>query len=121
MALAAVIHLAGTIPAYHARNRGAAPLLVAQASSARVIVTDHPHTAQMLLPLSHRKVIFLADSHEARAKLGALLAEAKVPEVLLMSERFEPATRLSPLKIRESDKIGRMFIQYWGRVGRDLK
>ena len=122
VALAAVIHLAGAIPAYHARNReDAAPLLVAQASSARVIVTDHPHTAQMLLPLYYRKVIFLADSHEARAKLGALLADAKVPEVLLMSERFEPATRLSPLKIRESDKFGRMFIQYWGRVGRDLK
>ena len=66
-------------------------------------------------------MIFLADSHEARAKLGALLADAKVPEVLLMSERFEPGTRLSPLKIRESDKFGRMFIQYWGRVGRDLK
>ncbi len=122
VALAAVIHLAGAIPAYQARNRDdAAPLLVAQASSARVIVTDHPHTAQMLLPLYYRKVIFLADSHEARAKLGALLADAKVPEVLLMSERFEPATRLSPLKIRESDKFGRMFIQYWGRVGRDLK
>ena len=86
-----------------------------------MIVTDHPHTAQMLLPASHRKVIFLPTPRGAGEARGAARRGQSKPEVLLMSERFEPATRLSPLKIRESDKIGRMFIQYWGRVGRDLK
>ena len=43
------------------------------------------------------------------------------PEVLLMSRRPEPGMRLSPLKIRQSDHFGRFYVQYWGRVGRDLK
>lgn len=117
----AIIHLAGAMPAYYLRNRDdASAVLAALRAPARVIVADDMYTAQLLFPLYYRKVIFLADTGELRARLGTRLAEAKVPEVLLMSRRSEPGMRLSPLKLRESDAVGRFIIQYWGRIGRDL-
>jgi hypothetical protein len=119
---AAAIHLAGTLPAYYARNRDdSSAVLTAMHSPARVIVADDMFTAQLLFPLYYRKIVFLADTGELRARLGTRLADAKVPEVLLLSRRPEPGMRLSPLKIRQSDYVGRLYIQYWGRVGRDLK
>ena len=117
--VAAGIHLAGTIPAYYHRNRAdAAAVILAAAEPARIVVADDPYTAQLLFPLYYRKIIFLADSGEARARLGARLAELGAPDVLLMSRRPEPGMRLSPLRLRQSDTVGRMIVQYWGRVGR---
>lgn len=116
-----VIHLAGTMPAYYVRNRDdSSAVLAALRAPARVIVADDMYTAQLLFPLYYRKVIFLADTGELRARLGTRLSEAKVPDVLLMSRRSEPGMRLSPLKLRESDAVGRFIIQYWGRIGRDV-
>lgn len=114
------LHVTGTMPAYYVRSReDTSTLQTARAADARVIVADDPFTAQLLFPLYYRKVIFLADSAPLRAKLGTLLADAKVPEVLLISRGPEPGMRLSPLKLRQSDRVGRMYIQYWGRIGRE--
>jgi hypothetical protein len=119
---AGVIHVIGTAPAYYSRNQDdALAVKVALHSPARVVVADDVFTAQLLFPLYYRKIILLADTHELRARVGILLMDAKVPEVLLMSRRPEPGMRLSPLKIRQSDHFGRFYVQYWGLVGRDLK
>lgn len=119
--IGAVIHVAGTVPAYYARNRDdSLAVLTALQSPSRVVVADDMFTAQLLFPLYYRKIIFLADTGALRARLGTRLADSKVPDVLLISRRPEPGMRLSPLKIRQSDSVGRFIIQYWGRTGRDL-
>ena len=119
--IGAIIHVAGTVPAYYVRNRDdSSAVLTALRSPARVVVADDMFTAQLLFPLYYRKIILLADTYELRARLGTRLADEKVPEALLISRRPEPGMRLSPLKIRQSDSVGRFIIQYWGRVGRDL-
>ena len=63
---AVAIHLGGTIPAYRQRNADDALAIRAAASSSeRVVVADDMFTAQLLFPLYHRKIVFLADTIES--------------------------------------------------------
>jgi hypothetical protein len=112
---AVAIHLGGTIPAYRQRNADdASAILAAASSSERVIVADDMFTAQLLFPLYHRKIVFLADTIELGNRLGALLAEQRTG-ALLVSRQPEPSVSLIPLRLHRSDILGRMVLQQWTR------
>ncbi len=115
VATAVVIHLGGTIPAYRQRNADDATAIRAAASSSeRVVVADDMFTAQLLLPLYDRKVVFLADTVESGNRLGALLAEHRT-DALLVSRNSEPAVSLTPLRLERTASHGRMVLQVWRR------
>jgi hypothetical protein len=115
VAAAVAIHLGGTIPAYRQRNADdAAAVLAAAASSERVIVADDMFTAQLLFPLYHRKVVFLADTVDSGNRLGALLASQRLGAILV-SRQPEPVVSLPPLRLQRSDIRGRMVLQQWTR------
>ena len=110
-----VIHAAGTIPAYVARNRddGAAIQAVA-ASPERIVVSDDMFTAQLLMPLYFRKIILLADRPDLASALGAKMAAERVGAVILVS-RGDPRVRLDPLRMIAVEQKGRFVIQHWSR------
>jgi hypothetical protein len=115
VATAVVIHLGGTIPAYRQRNADdASAVRAAAASPERVVVADDMFTAQLLFPLYHRKIVFLADTIESGNRLGALLAEQRLG-ALLVSRHAEPKVALLPLRCHRSDVRGRMVVQLWRR------
>jgi hypothetical protein len=116
VAAAVAIHLGGTIPAYIQRNADdSSAILAAAASAERIVVADDMFTAQLLLPLYDRKIIFLADSQELGERLGALLTEHRLSGALLVSRHPEPAVLLPPLRVERTEQRGRMVIQYWQR------
>ena len=112
---AVAIHLGGTIPAYTQRNADdALAIRTAAASSERVLVADDMFTAQLLFPLYHRKIVFLADTIESGNRLGALLAEQRLGAVLV-SRNPEPVVALLPLRMQRTEMRGRMVLQVWRR------
>lgn len=112
---AVAIHLGGTIPAYTQRNADdALAIRTAAASSERVLVADDMFTAQLLFPLYHRKIVFLADTIESGNRLGALLAEQRIGAVLV-SRNPEPVVALLPLRMHRTEMRGRMVLQVWRR------
>lgn len=115
VATAVAIHLGGTIPAYRQRNADDALAIRAAASSSeRVVVADDMFTAQLLLPLYDRKIVFLADTIEAGNRLGALLAERRT-SALVVSRNPAPAIALPPLRPQRTEVRGRMVLQVWRR------
>ena len=112
---AVAIHLGGTIPAYTQRNADdALAIRTAAASPERVLVADDMFTAQLLFPLYHRKIVFLADTIESGNRLGALLAEQRIGAILV-SRNPEPVVGLLPLRMQQTEMRGRMVLQLWRR------
>jgi len=110
------MHLAGTIPAYAARNDGDSEAIEAIAkSSSRVVVADDPFTAQLLFPLYYRKIVFLADSQEHAQGLAAALGVGKVGSFVLESRLEHPGVTFAPYRLERSEQRGRMAVQYWVR------
>jgi hypothetical protein len=115
LGLSLLMHVFGTLPAYHRRNEQDAGALIALAASpVRVIVADDDATAQLLLPLYRRKVIFLADTPALMTSLGASMVEQRIPEVVVVSRQSQPAA-LEGLHIDHLEKRGRMLLQYYRR------
>lgn len=118
VAIAIAIHLGGTIPAYRMRNADdAAAVLAVKASPGRVVVADDMFTAQLLFPLYDRRIILLADSADAGARLGTLLTQNGF-SALLVSRNVEPVVGLAPLRLERSETLGRMVVQVWNYDGR---
>jgi hypothetical protein len=116
VAMSAVMHLFGTIPAYVARNHGDAQAVVAVAGSpARVVVADDVFTAQLLFPLYYRKIVFLADTPPLGARLGEMLHAQRIPAAVVVSRLERPSIGLFPLELERSEQQGRMVVQYWVR------
>ena len=116
VAVAVVIHLKGTIPAYVQRNADdASAVLAAAASPERIVVADDMYTAQLLFPLYDRKIVLLADTTALGERLGLLLSQQRLSGALLVSRHPEPAVLLPPLKIARTDQRGRMVVQTWTR------
>jgi hypothetical protein len=111
--MAALIHLGGTVPAYVQRNaEDGSAVVAAAASPVRIVVADDMYTAQLLFPLYNRKIILLADTVEAGARLGALLAQQRL-DALLVSRHVEPSIALTPLRLERTDLKGRMVVQVY--------
>jgi hypothetical protein len=114
--MSAVMHLAGTIPAYAARNDGDSEAIEAIAkSSIRVVVADDPFTAQLLFPLYYRKIVFLADSPEHAQGLASALGLGKVGRFVLVSRLEHPGVTFAPYRLERAEQRGRMAVQYWVR------
>jgi hypothetical protein len=115
LCMSLTMHVFGTTVAYYGRNRDDVSALTAVAGSrVRVVVADDAATAQLLMPLYRRKVIFLADSQPLASRLGAMLAAQRVSEVVLVSRHPEPVS-LDPLRLDRTDLQGRMLLQYYRR------
>jgi hypothetical protein len=115
VALSMTMHVFGTLPAYHRRNLDDSGALVALASSrVRVVVADDDATAQLLMPLYRRKVIFLADSPDLMTALGTAMVNQRIPEVVVVSRQPQPAV-LEGLHIDHAESRGRMLLQYYRR------
>jgi len=115
LCLSLVMHVFGTLPAYHRRNQADAGALVALAASrVRVVVADDDATAQLLMPLYRRKVIFLADTPPLMTALGAAMVDQRIPEVVVVSRQSQPAA-LEGLHIDHAELRGRMLLQYYRR------
>jgi hypothetical protein len=109
-------HLGGTIPAYRMRNADdSSAVLAAAAAPARVVVADDPFTAQLLFPLYYQKIVLLADSPALGGRLGTVLADQRVPRVVLVSRDPSPVVTLPPLQLERTEQQGRMVIQHWRR------
>jgi hypothetical protein len=116
VAVAVLIHLGGTIPAYRNRNaEDASAVLAAAASPERIVVADDMHTAQLLFPLYDRKIILLADTIELGERLGARLVQHRVDGALLISRNPEPSVGLPPFRVERTEVRGRMVVQLWRR------
>ena len=115
LCLALAMHVFGTLPAYHRRNRDDSGALVALAASrVRVVVADDEATAQLLMPLYRRKVLLLADSPDLMARLEAAMVEQRVPELVVVSRESQPA-QLEGLHIDHAETRGRMLLRYYRR------
>ncbi|MCA1561340.1 MAG: hypothetical protein LC753_11625 [Acidobacteria bacterium] len=116
VAIAVLIHLGGTVRAYHQRNRDdASAVLAVAAASDRIVVADDPFTAQLLFPLYYRKIILLADSTELGTQLGTLILDQRLPGAILVSRHPESSVTLTPLRPGRRESRGRMSIQEWRR------
>jgi len=115
LSLSLVMHMFGTLPAYHRRNHNDAGALVALAASrARVVVADDDATAQLLMPLYRRKVIFLADTPGLMTDLGKAMVDQRIPEVVVVSRQLQPPA-LEGLYVDHAETRGRMLLQYYRR------
>jgi len=116
VAMTVAIHVGGTIPAYVARNRddGSAIKAVA-ASPERIVVSDDMFTAQLLMPLYFRKILFLADTPALAARLGAKMEEQRTTGVMLIARGETPRIGLAPLRLAGTELKGRFVIQHWTR------
>jgi hypothetical protein len=111
-----VVHTYGTTYAYYARNRDDGAVVRAVANSReRIVIADDPFTAQLLLPLYYRKIVFLADSRDAAEALGSTLTAQRVPGALLVSRNPEPSLKIPGLRIGRIEQVGRMSITQWVR------
>jgi hypothetical protein len=116
VAMTVVIHMAGTIPAYVARNRDDGSAMSTVASSAeRIVVSDDLFTAQLMMPLYFRKILLLADTPDLAARLGAKMEEQRVSGVMLVARGETPRVTLAPLRLAQSELRGRFVIQHWQR------
>jgi hypothetical protein len=116
VAAGVAFHLGGTVRAYHYRNNDdASAVLAVAALPDRIVVADDAATAQLLLPLYYRRIIMLADSDALGRQLGQLLADQRVPGVVVVSRRPEPMLNLSPLRLERTEQKGRMRVQRWRR------
>jgi hypothetical protein len=114
--MSAVMHLAGTIPAYAARNQGDSQAVEAIAKGPlRVVVADDPFTAQLLFPLYYRKIVFLADSPEHAQGLASSLGQARVGGFVLVSRLEHPEVTFAPYRLQRAEQRGRLAVQYWVR------
>jgi hypothetical protein len=115
LAIALVIHAAGTMPAYVGRNRDdGSAMMAVKASAERVVVCDDMFTAQLLMPLYFQKVLFVAEVPPLARDLAGRLDAARLGSVLLVS-RGEPAIGLAPLRLGQVEHKGRFVIQHWTR------
>jgi hypothetical protein len=115
LCLSLVMHVFGTLPAYRYRNNDDSGALIALASSrVRVVVADDTATAQLLMPLYRRKIIFLADSPELVRQLATELFDQRVYEFVLVSRRPQDIA-LEPLRLDHADVRGRMLLKYYRR------
>jgi hypothetical protein len=111
-----VIHMCGTVRAYIARNRQDASAIASVTSAKeRIVVSDDMFTAQLLMPLYFRKIIFLADTPPLASQLGAKMAEQRVGGVVLVARGDAPSVALSPLRLAGEEHKGRFVIQHWTR------
>ena len=116
VAIAVVIHVGGTIPAYKQRNvDDASAVLALAASPHRIVVADEMFTAQLLFPLYARKIILLADTPGLGHHLGKLLAARRFDGALLVSREPRQVVGLRPLRMERAEQQGRMLIQSWRR------
>ena len=114
--MAIALHLGGTIPAYHRRNADDTKTLRALASVPdRIVVTDDEFTAQLLFTMYYRKIVLLADTAELGERLGAQLAAAHIPSVVLVTRWADTPIVLPPYRNQRTERRGRMTIQYWRR------
>ena len=114
--MSAVMHLAGTAPAYAARNAGDSEAIETIARGpVRVVVADDPFTAQLLFPLYYRKIVFLADSPEHAQGVAAALGAGKVAGFVLVSRLEHPGLTFAPYRLDHAEQRGRMAVQYWVR------
>jgi hypothetical protein len=114
--LAMVTHVFGTVRAYEERNRiDAGPIIAATGANIRVLVADDEFTAQSLLPLYYRRIVFLADKPEQGRRLAAKLIDGKIADVLLISRSLTPSIQLSPLQLQRVTRSGRYNVQHWSR------
>jgi hypothetical protein len=114
VAMTVAIHVGGTIPAYVARNRDDAAAMAAVATSPeRIVVSDDVFTAQLLMPLYYRKIVFLADTPDLAARLGEKMGQQRVPGVMLVARGDNPRLTLAPLRLAAVDHKGRFVIQHW--------
>jgi hypothetical protein len=115
LVIALIVHAAGTIPAYVARNRGdGSAIMAVKTSPERIVVADDMFTAQLLMPVYFRKVIYVADAPGLARDLAERLDRARMGSVLLVSRR-EPAFGLEPLRLGSVERQGRFVIQHWTR------
>jgi hypothetical protein len=111
-----VIHLCGTVRAYVARNRGDGSAIAAVASAPeRIVVSDDMFTAQLLMPLYFRKIIFLADTPALARQLSEKMEQERLPGVVLVARGETPSIELSPLHLAQVEHKGRFVIQHWTR------
>jgi hypothetical protein len=116
LALAVVLHMGGTIPAYIERNeQDAKTVLRVAAAPERIVVSDDPFTVQMLFPLYYEKLIYLADTPERAARIGALLAASEEQRAIFVTRDPVPWLRLAPFHLDRGERVGRMIVQYWMR------
>ena len=114
--MSVAMHLFGTIPAYYARNADDFKTVRAIAETGeRVIVADDEFTAQLLLPLYYRRIVLLADKIELGPRLGARLAEARLPKLIVVTRWADTPIDLAPFEKRRTQRYGRMTIQIWER------
>ena len=84
------------------------------ASRVRVVVADDDATAQLLMPLYRRKVIFLADTPVLMTDLGKAMVDQRIPEVVVVSRQLQPPA-LEGLYVDHAETRGRMLLQYYRR------
>jgi hypothetical protein len=115
VAAALCLHVAGTIPAYVARNRDdGSAIMAVRTAPERVVVTDDMFTAQLLMPLYFRKLIFVAEVPVLAHDLAVRLDAARIGSVLLVA-RDRPAVGLAPLNRTSTEQRGRFVIERWTR------
>jgi hypothetical protein len=115
LAVSLVAHAAGTIPAYVARNRDdGSAIMAVKTSPERVVVSDDVFTAQLLMPLYFRKVLYVAEVPPLARDLAERLDRARMGSVLLVS-RDAPRIGLAPLRLDRVEQRGRFVIQHWTR------
>ena len=72
-------------------------------------------TAQLLMPLYFRKIIFLADTPPGASQLGAKMEEQRVSGLVLVARGDTPSVALPPLRLTKVEHKGRFVIQHWRR------
>lgn len=113
--MAISIHVAA-VRAYHHRNSDDLKIVQAvRETPHRIVVADNEFTAQLLFTLYYRKILLLADNEELGARLGAHLAAARIPAVVLVTRYSETNVALPPYRRQRTELRGRMTIQYWTR------
>lgn len=117
VACALAMQVGSTIPAYRYRsNEDGQAVQWLRASPAPIVVADDYATAQLLLPLSRRKPIFLADSQALLDRLAASLQQQQFGYLVLVSRRPGEARFTLPGYRRTTETgVGRMRMEEWRR------
>jgi hypothetical protein len=115
-ALALIIHVGASIPAYIVRsNEDASAMRAIRNAPERVIVADDMYTAQQILHLYYGRVILVAETPSAGDEIGLMLARERVGGAILVSRRSDAPIGLRPLALAEEVQRGRFRIQFWRR------
>ncbi len=116
LALAVVLHMGGTIPAYIERNeQDAKTVLRVAAAPERIVVSDDPFTVQLLFPMYYEKMIYLADTPERAARIGPLLAASEAQRAIFVTRDPVPWLSLAPFHLDRGERVGRMIVRSWMR------